>query len=140
MPLILILIYPLSEIAAFIIVGRQIGVFATLALIVASSLAGLSLLRGAGAIAALKLQRREGNPTAILAEGGVRMLAGLLLLIPGFLTDLAAIAVLVPAVRRFMLSFFRGSVTISGKATFSHRSQPDAPPTLIDADFKRLDR
>lgn len=130
MPLILILIFPLAEIAVFIVVGREIGVLATLGLIVISSLLGLGLLREAGILTALRLQRREGNPATVLAEGGVRMLAGLLLLIPGFLTDIAALGVLLPAVRRYVLRFI-------GKKTASAAGEQ---PKVIDGDFRRIDR
>jgi UPF0716 protein FxsA len=130
MPLILILIFPLAEIAAFIMVGREIGVFATLGLIVVSSLLGLGLLREAGILTAMRLQRREGNPATVLAEGGVRMLAGLLLFIPGFLTDIAAVAVLLPSVRRYALRFI-------GRKTAGASVQH---PEIIDGDFRRIDR
>ncbi len=100
MPLLLILLFPLAEIAIFIVVGGAIGLARTLALVVISIAVGLEMLRDAGAMTALKLQRQRGNHAAILAEGGTRMLAGLLLLIPGFLTDLAAIPLLIPALRR----------------------------------------
>src|SRR5277367_572786 len=99
MPLLLVLLFPLAEIATFILVGGAIGVVRTLALIIVSSLIGMTMLRDAGVMTALKLQREKGNPATILAEGGTRMLAGLLLLIPGFLTDIAAILVLIPATR-----------------------------------------
>src|SRR5271163_1698623 len=102
MPLLLVLLFPLAEIATFIVVGGAIGVLRTLGLIVVSSLIGMTMLRDAGVMTALKLQREKGNPVAILAEGGTRMLAGLLLLIPGFLTDIAALLVLIPATRGLM--------------------------------------
>src|SRR6516225_9006988 len=99
MPLLFLLLFPLAEIATFILVGGAIGVVRTLVLVVVSALIGIIMLRDAGVMTALKLQRQHGNPAAILAEGGARMLAGLLLLIPGFLTDIVAILVLIPSTR-----------------------------------------
>jgi UPF0716 protein FxsA len=133
MPLFLILLFPLAEIATFIFVGGVIGVTRTLALVIVSSAVGLVMLRDAGAVTALKLQRQTANPGAILAEGGTRMLAGLLLLIPGFLTDIAAGLVLIPAVRRLVL------------ARVGKKSQPSAQrtggpePKTIEGDFRRVD-
>jgi UPF0716 protein FxsA len=137
MPLLLILMFPLAEIAAFIIVGREIGVVLTLALIVASSAVGLSLLRNASALTLLRLQRRQGNPSAVIAEGGAQVLAGLLLVIPGFLTDIAAIAVLLPSVRRFVLGLIGARAIVP--AGIRPSSGP-VNPTVIDGDFRRLDR
>src|ERR1700733_1548908 len=96
MPLLLILLFPLAEIATFILVGGAIGVVRTLGLVIVSALVGIVMLRDAGVMTALKLQRQKGNPAAVLAEGGARMLAGLLLLIPGFLPDIEAILGLIP--------------------------------------------
>ena len=133
MPLLLVLLFPLAEIATFIVVGGAIGLARTLALVVVSSAIGGIMLRDAGVATALKLQRQNGNPAVILAEGGTRMLTGLLLLIPGFLTDLAAILLLVPAIRRLLLSRLQrsGSAPSAGK--------PGATTQVIDGDFRRLD-
>ncbi len=135
MPLLLILIFPLAEIAAFIAVGRVIGILPTLMLIIASSAIGITMLRDAGVGTLSRLQQGRGAPAAILAEGGTRMMAGVLLLIPGFLTDLAALIVLIPGSRRL----FRGRM----KMTVGVRTKPGAPPQepsgIIEGDFRRLD-
>ncbi len=133
MPLLLVLLFPLAEIATFIILGGAIGLARTLALVVVSSAIGAIMLRDAGVATALKLQRQTGNPAVILAEGGTRMLTGLLLLIPGFLTDLAAVLLLVPAIRRLLLSRLRtpGSGPTPGKSGTATQ--------VIDGDFRRLD-
>ena len=134
MPLLLVLLFPLAEIATFIIVGGAIGVVRTLALVVISTLVGAIMLRDAGVMTALKLQRQKGNPAAILAEGGTRMLAGLLLLIPGFLTDIAAILVLIPLTRSLLFGKL-----VAGASTASP-AQPNMRPDVIEGDFRRLDR
>ena len=134
MPLLLVLLLPLAEIATFILIGGAIGVARTLGLVVVSSVIGGIILRDAGIMTALKLQRQQGNPAAILAEGGTRMLAGLLLLIPGFLTDIAAILVLIPGVRNLLLAKF----VPAGSAARS--SGQGTPADVIDGDFRRLDR
>ena len=68
MPL-LLLLFPLAEIATFILVGGAIGVLRTLGLVIVSSVIGGIMLRDAGIMTALKLQRRQGNQAAILADG-----------------------------------------------------------------------
>jgi UPF0716 protein FxsA len=133
MPLLLVLLFPLAEIATFIVVGGAIGLVRTLALVIVSSAIGAIMLRDAGMMTALKLQRERGNPAIILAEGGTRMLAGLLLLIPGFLTDIAAILLLVPALRRALLA------RLGHKDSASVSSRSSTSPHVIDGDFRRLD-
>ena len=134
MPLLLLLLFPLAEIATFILVGGAIGVLRTLILVVLSALVGWIMLRDAGVITAIKLQRQHGNPAAVLAEGGTRMLAGLLLLIPGFLTDIAAILVLIPSTRNLLFSGLGSNGPAAGP------SQPASRPDVIEGDFRRLDR
>ena len=132
MPLILILMLPLAEIATFILVGKAIGLLATLALVVASSALGMVMLRDVGVMTVLKLQRQKADPALVLAEGGSRMLAALLLLIPGFLTDLAAIMILASGSRAPLLNRFGGAATAG-------RPRPPSAPEIIDGDFRRLD-
>jgi UPF0716 protein FxsA len=134
MPLLLLLLFPLAEIATFIMVGGAIGVVRTLGLVIVSSLIGGIMLRDAGVMTALKLQRGQGNQAAILAEGGTRMLAGLLLLIPGFLTDIAALLVLIPGFRNLLLA------KLAPAAAAAQSSGSEPRPDVIDGDFRRLDR
>ncbi len=129
----LLLLFPLAEIAAFILVGNAIGLMATLALIVASSVIGLALLRDAGIMTAFKLRRGQGDAATILAEGGVGILAGVLLFVPGFLTDLMALAVLAAPVRRWALG--RIVASSRGKSTGAPTA---APGGVIEGYFKRL--
>jgi UPF0716 protein FxsA len=134
MPLLLLLLFPLAEIATFILVGGAIGVVRTLVLVVLSALIGWIMLRDAGVMTAIRLQRQHGNPAAILAEGGARMLAGLLLLIPGFLTDIAAILVLIPSTRGILLGGLAAGAPQSGPGQTGQRSD------VIEGDFRRIDR
>jgi UPF0716 protein FxsA len=126
MPLPLILLFPLAEIAAFILVGGAIGLARTLLFVIASSVIGWVMLRDAGIATALRLQR-GGNPATALADGGVRMTAGLLLLVPGFLTDIAAVLILFAPTRRFLMSF------VAPRASASKRTD------VVDGEFRRID-
>src|ERR1700760_3278226 len=134
MPLLLLLLFPLAEIATFILVGGAIGVLRTLILVILSALVGWIMLRDAGVITAIKLHRQHGNPASVLAEGGARMLAGLLLLIPGFLTDIAAILVLIPSTRNLLFSGF------APNGVSAAPDKPASRPDVIEGDFRRLDR
>lgn len=104
MPFLLALLIglPLAEIAVLIAVGGEIGLWATLALLVLAGLAGSLLIRASGlavlwqARAAAQMGR---SPAGALLAGAFSVLAGILLIIPGFLTDILALLLLVPVVQ-----------------------------------------
>ncbi|GAB4268525.1 MAG: FxsA family protein [Pararhodobacter sp.] len=115
MPLLLLFILlPLIEIALFIVVGAQIGVGATLALIVLSALLGVSILRGQQARA---LQMMQGGMRIargmFLAQGAFRAMAGLLLILPGFLTDMIGLVLLIPPVQRAIVRIIGAGATVA---------------------------
>jgi UPF0716 protein FxsA len=99
----LFLLFVLAEIAAFILVGGAIGVLPTLGLVVAGMLGGVALLRWSG-LALLRRTKAEFDagrrPAPPLVEGALLGAAALLIMLPGFVSDVIGIALLVPAVRR----------------------------------------
>jgi UPF0716 protein FxsA len=103
--IIAILLLPAAEIAAFVLVATLIGVTGALLLFLATTLAGILVLRqaGRGRIARFRVAVSQAEMTGFEANGvGVlTVLAGLLLILPGFLTDLVGIALLIGPVRRW---------------------------------------
>jgi UPF0716 protein FxsA len=98
----LVLAYLFAEIAGFIVVGKMLGVLPTLGLILLGIVAGTLLLRRQGLATLRKAQsevRAGRQPARVLADGAVQAVAALLLIVPGFLSDLVAFALLVPPVR-----------------------------------------
>jgi UPF0716 protein FxsA len=92
-----------AEIVIFVLVAHWLGVALTILLVLASSLVGAWLLRESGlrALRGLRSAGMSGRaPGAELSQGLLGLLSGLLLVVPGFLTDLAGLALLVPPVRR----------------------------------------
>lgn len=99
---VLFLSIPIIEIALFIMVGGEIGVGPTLLLLVAAAVFGSFIIQnhGVSALAATRRSLDEGRlPQTSLFESLCTVLGGLLLIIPGFFTDILALALLVPAVR-----------------------------------------
>jgi UPF0716 protein FxsA len=142
MPLAILLLLPLAEIAAFVIVGKYVGVLATLGLTVLASVAGLVLLRvqGAGVLRRLQTESRNGtDPAREIVHGAMIVIAAFLLIIPGFITDLAGILLFVPFVRDFAWSLVKPHVTVMRGSRFSYRSSSSGGPasprsTVIDLD------
>jgi UPF0716 protein FxsA len=101
-----LVIVPIVEIALFIEVGGLIGLWPTLGIVVATALAGAALLRAQGFAAMSELQRRIDrgeDPTATIAHGALILVAGVVLLTPGFFTDAVGFLLLVPAVRAVVI-------------------------------------
>src|SRR5947209_20505251 len=89
-----VLLLPLAELIAFIAVAVAIGFAAALGLIVLGSVCGLMLLRrGGGHVTRIRTAVNGRSFSALQTDGpdGLVMLAGLLLLIPGFITDAIAL-------------------------------------------------
>jgi UPF0716 protein FxsA len=113
----LFLALPLIEIAGFVIVGSEIGVLPTIALVVLSGIAGGILLRiqGLGILARIRQQIDAGqNPSRELAHGVMVVVAGILLLIPGFFTDILGILLFIPPVRDLGWPLIRNRITVYG--------------------------
>ena len=111
--LLAILALPLAELAAFIAVAVAIGFLWAVGLVLATSLAGAMLLRHGGGshIARVRTAWGEGSLTALQADstGGIVLLAGILLLIPGFITDFAGLLLLLaPLWRTLSAALGRG--------------------------------
>ena len=104
---IVFLLVPLIEIGLFIQVGGWIGLWPTLAIVVATAMAGTALVRSQGTMALNQLRSSFDelrDPTEPLAHGAMILFSGALLLTPGFFTDAVGFALLVPGVRRWVLA------------------------------------
>lgn len=113
----LLLGLPLLEIAGFVLVGRQIGVLATVALVIASVIAGSILLRwqGFGVLTRIRRDVEAGrDPGRQLAHGVMIIIAGILLIIPGFFTDIAGLLLFLPPVRDLGWRLVRDRVRVVG--------------------------
>ena len=134
-PVSVIVITPiLAEIAGFILVGKAVGVLTTLGLVLLGMLAGVVLLRRQGLATLRKIQAdiAAGQaPARPLAEGAVQAFAALLLIIPGFLTDIVAVAIFVPPIREVLWRAIRRRAFADAEAL---RSRPSRRAAVIDLD------
>ncbi len=108
-PIFLLLLLPLVEIAVFIWVGGAIGIVPTILLVILAVILGLAILRYLGtniATAAQTAFANGSNPGAALAENGLLMVAAILFIVPGFLSDVFALILLPRPVRRLLIERF----------------------------------
>lgn len=122
--LILFTIVPIVELYVLLQVGGQIGAGPTIALILLTGIAGAYLARTQGfdLLRRIQAQLAEGQiPTGELLDGAMVLVGGVLLLTPGFCTDLFGFSLLVPFTRAFIKRFARlwlqkliesGSITV----------------------------
>jgi UPF0716 protein FxsA len=113
----ILLILPIIEIVLFIEVGGLIGTWPTIGLVVLTGILGAALVRRQG-LSALRLARARmaagENPGWLLADGAMTLLAGVLLVVPGFFTDALGLALLVPALRRWIWHRLAPRLTVVG--------------------------
>jgi UPF0716 protein FxsA len=103
--LVAFVVVPLAEIAVLIRVGSWIGLLPTLALIILTAVIGTWMLRRQGFAVLARAQRQLEQgvmPVAEVFEGLCLLVAGGLLLTPGFITDVCGALLLLPPVRAFL--------------------------------------
>jgi UPF0716 protein FxsA len=138
----------LIELALFVLVGSRIGVGPTLMIIVLTGMLGAALTKSQGtrALRNFRQASAEGRlPHAEIVEGLMILIAGALLLSPGFFTDLIGFAILVPPIRaglrKTLVAFLMQRIILPGAmaaaATKSHagsRGLADGPGDVIDVE------
>ena len=124
-----LLVLPIIEIAIFIKVGQTIGLFPTLALIIGAALLGGVLIRQQGLSVLTQLRSNVSSgrmPGKTIADTMMIGLAALFLVLPGFLSDIVALALLLPPVRHWIYASLASRVTVVNASTASYRQRDPA--------------
>ena len=125
--LFLLIAVPLVEIAVFIAVGERIGLWPTLALVVVTAMAGTALLRHQGLSTLARAQEslaQDRFPMAEVFDGVCLLVAGALLLTPGFVTDGAGLLLFVPTLRAALRRALARHLVAAGRV----QMWPEGPP------------
>jgi UPF0716 protein FxsA len=132
---------PLLEVAAFVAVGLTAGWLLAVALLLGTSLLGALALRAQsraalGRLTATASQQQRPGPAAV--DTGLGLLGGLLLVVPGFVTDALGVALLLPVTRRLVRRQLsrRLAHRVTRFATMTERfgaRTPRTPPADVDA-------
>ena len=131
-----VLALPLIEIALFIVIGQAIGLLPTLFGIVLTGVIGALVLRWQGVAVLREMQvrlQRGEMPARQMGDAMLIGLAGLLLLLPGYFTDLIGLVLLVPWTRKLIYRLLARNLKVVEVST-SYRRADD--PELIDLDHR----
>ena len=154
MPLLLVVLFivvPIAELAVLIQIGQLIGVWWTIALLVADAVLGSLLARSQGRLAWRRFNEalQAGRmPAREVMDGALVLFGGALLLTPGFLSDILGIVLLLPPtralVRAVLVRRFAGRMVASmGAPRAPGRTRPrqayDIEGTAVDSDPERLE-
>lgn len=121
MPFLILLLFigiPIAEIALFIEIGEQIGLGWTLVSILATAVAGTWLVRQQGMQAMARAREalaRNQMPVDEVIAGVCILVAGALLLTPGFLTDALGFVLLIPPLRKGLAAGAMQKMKSSGR-------------------------
>lgn len=144
--LLLLIFVPAVEIYLFIEIGGAIGAGWTFVLILLTGFWGLSAMRSQGLSVlaeAQKAQARGQVPVAALAHGVLILFGGLMLVVPGFLTDTLGLILMLPWGRLLIIESVLSALLPSLMRGFQMRRPADAPdassrptpPGTIEGDF-----
>lgn len=135
---------PMIEIALFIQLGGLIGLGWTLLIVLATAVLGTWLVRSQGAMALNNLRRSFNelrDPSESLADAAMILVAGVLLLTPGFFTDAVGFALLTPPVRHLVFVWLRRNVKVASFTKGSTEASPQRPPRedVIDGTYHEVE-
>jgi UPF0716 protein FxsA len=149
----LMISWPVLEVASIIQMGKWVGGMSTFLLLAAGFAFGAFLIRSQSRIVGLRIMEamKSGSPPEkALLDSGTTTLAGVLFMVPGFISDAIAALLLVPAFRSFMwrgVSY--GVRSRSGEVRTQPRTeagfnQPQQKPKraddVIDVDYTEVPR
>lgn len=135
---------PLIEIAFFVMIGSAIGLWPTLAGVLVTAVTGSLILRWQGLQLFNEIRSTMGEgrlPARALADAMMVGIAGVLLLTPGYFTDLLGIVLLIPPVRTLIYRFLASrvkvvSTTSSASYGFGPRRVEDDTIELGDDEYR----
>lgn len=150
-PLFVLLLFfvgaPLAELYVLIEVGSEIGAAETILLSIFTAVLGGYLVRMQGFSILFRAQKQmanQGVPAIEMLEGGLLLVTGLTLLLPGFITDAIGFLLLIPQLRRALIVNFlqkRGVMSPASGNVDMEQNTPSGnePHRIIDAEYRRED-
>lgn len=129
-------IVPIAEIAVFVKIGGQWGLWPTIGAVFATAVAGSILIRHQGVAVFRQVQHEMGAgrlPARQIFDGLCLLIAGALLLTPGFITDSVGFLLLVPLARHFLISCIASRIQLPASGISG--ANPNLDGQAIDGEF-----
>jgi UPF0716 protein FxsA len=142
LPLVLLfIVVPIAELAVLIQVGQAIGVWWTIAILIADAILGSILMRAQGRAAWRRFNEAMAAgrvPAREVVDGALVMFGGLLMLTPGFITDILGFVLLMPPTRAAVRAVLVRR--LAQRMTVSSIRRPDdvVDGTAVDIESDRL--
>ena len=133
--LILILSIPLVEIYLFIKIGSTIGAFNTIALILITAIVGVAYARYEGfntLKSGMSQLLRNEVPLYEIISGAALTFAAILLILPGFATDILGLMLIIPVTRKIICKFF-------SKRFQRNKQNSEQQKDFIEGEYKDMD-
>ena len=138
--LIIFIILPIIEISIFIQVGGFVGIFNTILIIFLTAAVGVYFVRQQGFRTFLKITAELQNqqfPVQGMFDGLVILISGILLVTPGFLTDIIGFLGLIPQTRVFLLGIIKNLFV--QRYSNAHKQYKKDMDETIDGDFIEIE-
>jgi UPF0716 protein FxsA len=123
---------PIAELYGLLVVGARIGALPTLLLLMLAAAAGVGVMRHHGVRGLWQMRDALGSgqsPAQPMLETLLAQIAGVLLILPGFIGDAVALALLLPPLRRCLARRLMGAAN----------GQQQADTHVIEGEFRRRD-
>lgn len=136
----------LLEIFMLVVIGSQIGALLTVIWVILSAMLGMTMMQDGSRRAVLGMQHIQPKPgedpglaqVRIFANSTILMFGGILLLLPGFVTDAIGLFTLIPPVRSMMIRSWTQSSHWKVYATGHGYAERDVQ-RVIEGEFRRTD-
>lgn len=143
LPLILLFVLIYIEISLFIAVASVIGVALTMLLVVFTSCMGVSLVRNQGMQTLRQMQQKLAmgeSPAAEMVKSVSLLIAGVLLIIPGFFTDFLGLLLILPPVQKLLTLRLMPYIRVYTPPSMGGRAPNDhIQGDTIEGEYKRKD-
>lgn len=145
---VLFIAVPIIEIALFIQIGGFLGFWVTMLIVILTAIIGTRLVKSQGLNAIRDVQNsfiNGGNTANSLINGALILVAGVLLLTPGFFTDFIGLTFLFPSTRSWWIKYgkkyFKNRILFNaGSYQESQAENTSTQQDIIDADYTDLDK
>ena len=136
---------PLIEVMLFITIGKYIGLWNTIIIIIITGIIGAILVKSQGITILNKaLGENKSNKIPIFSifEGIAILIAGAFLLTPGFLTDTLGCILLIPKTRNLIISYITTHLkkrTVYKEKSTYYPDEEDKKNKIFEGDYEEID-